>query len=628
MATVEELIIKLSADNRDLKNKLAESEKSVGSFGGSVGKLGPLIAGAFAIGSIKALGSAVIDITGKFQSYNAVLVNTLGSAYKAEASMAMIQKFAAQTPFSVDELTSAFVKLANRGFVPTGEQMRKLGDISSSVGKSFDQLTEALLDATTGEFERLKEFGIRAEKNGDKVKFTFKGVTKEVNFTSKSIQDYILSLGDAEGVSSSMAAISQTLEGRISNLGDAWDQFLLALGSNTGGIMSAVVGWMTKLIEKAADVIKSSRQLRKEMMLKETGTAVQTITSKVESKADELDLEGYKRKIFYEQQLRGYIAVSINETKRLNALRDDYNKIIASSKGSGQEQSYWNILNNLLPDVNEKIKQQNDFRTELNKIFQENIINTKSQSDAIVENTKNTKEQKSALDLYIESMNELWRKQQEWAKFDVPNATSGMFNAGLTPVKSKGITTQGGNENLITKQTGAYEKMTIALKNAADAQLRYNNAQNASTAASQAFMAVADAEINSIDDVGKAIWNTARQIIASKLAEGIASAVASALESVPFPANIIAAGIAGGAAGALFNKLVPKLAAGGIAYGTTNAIVGEYPGARTNPEVIAPLDKLQTMLGGSQRVEVYGVLKAGDIYLSNKRGSYLKDRRG
>lgn len=37
----------------------------------------------------------------------------------------------------------------------------------------------------TGEFERLKEFGIKASKENDKVKFSFKGVTSEVKFSEK-----------------------------------------------------------------------------------------------------------------------------------------------------------------------------------------------------------------------------------------------------------------------------------------------------------------------------------------------------------------------------------------------------------------------------------------------------------
>jgi hypothetical protein len=38
------------------------------------------------------------------------------------------------------------------------------------------------------------------------------------------------------------------------------------------------------------------------------------------------------------------------------------------------------------------------------------------------------------------------------------------------------------------------------------------------------------------------------------------------------------------------------LAKGGLAYGLTSAIIGEYAGARDNPEVVAPLNKLQGIL--------------------------------
>lgn len=50
------------------------------------------------------------------------------------------------------------------------------------------------------------------------------------------------------------------------------------------------------------------------------------------------------------------------------------------------------------------------------------------------------------------------------------------------------------------------------------------------------------------------------------------------------------------------------LAKGGIAYSPVNALVGEYPSASRNPEVIAPLDKLRGILGtdkkgGEQKVK-------------------------
>ena len=42
---------------------------------------------------------------------------------------------------------------------------------------------------------------------------------------------------------------------------------------------------------------------------------------------------------------------------------------------------------------------------------------------------------------------------------------------------------------------------------------------------------------------------------------------------------------------------IPKFADGGIAYGPTLGLFGEYAGASNNPEVVAPLSKLRGLLG-------------------------------
>ena len=54
---------------------------------------------------------------------------------------------------------------------------------------------------------------------------------------------------------------------------------------------------------------------------------------------------------------------------------------------------------------------------------------------------------------------------------------------------------------------------------------------------------------------------------------------------------------------------IPKLASGGIAYGETMAMVGEYANARSNPEVIAPLDKLQGMINNMSDEETNLLLR-------------------
>lgn len=76
-------------------------------------------------------------------------------------------------------------------------------------------------------------------------------------------------------------------------------------------------------------------------------------------------------------------------------------------------------------------------------------------------------------------------------------------------------------------------------------------------------------------------------------------------------------------------KKVPKFANGGIVSGPTMAMVGEYTGAKRNPEVIAPLDKLQSIMGGSgNNVNVTGefVVRGQDLVLALQRADQFKGR--
>jgi len=66
------------------------------------------------------------------------------------------------------------------------------------------------------------------------------------------------------------------------------------------------------------------------------------------------------------------------------------------------------------------------------------------------------------------------------------------------------------------------------------------------------------------------------------------------------------------------------LASGGLVTGPTMALVGEGAGTTaSNPEVVAPLDKLKGMIngnGGVQQVEVFGRISGNDVFISNQRG--------
>jgi len=69
--------------------------------------------------------------------------------------------------------------------------------------------------------------------------------------------------------------------------------------------------------------------------------------------------------------------------------------------------------------------------------------------------------------------------------------------------------------------------------------------------------------------------------------------------------------------GGQLGGLIP-MANGGIVSGPTSALVGEYTGARTNPEVIAPLSKLQNMMGGNVTFTISGDNLVGTLNRANK----------
>lgn len=129
-----------------------------------------------------------------------------------------------------------------------------------------------------------------------------------------------------------------------------------------------------------------------------------------------------------------------------------------------------------------------------------------------------------------------------------------------------------------------------------------------------------------------------------KLAIGIGIGIKKiqvALQSLS-PAVAIAAGIALVALGAFASSQAgkistggsaasspPKFAKGGIVSGPTMGLVGEYPGARQNPEVIAPLNKLKSMIGGgNQNINVGGQirLEGQDLLIAIQRANETADR--
>jgi hypothetical protein len=147
------------------------------------------------------------------------------------------------------------------------------------------------------------------------------------------------------------------------------------------------------------------------------------------------------------------------------------------------------------------------------------------------------------------------------------------------------------------------------------------NASHFGNQMGQAFGAMARGAEDGKERMKEATRGIINQALAAAQATIIEAMISSGKFSGPAAPIVIPALVAGGIG--LVQSLfadIPAFAQGGIVSGPTVGLMGEYPGARTNPEVIAPLDKLQSMMqANTQSVVVSGRISGNDIRLSNDR---------
>jgi hypothetical protein len=607
MATIAELVAKLSLDNSkfnkgidDSKEKLGglgdeaektgkktkegfdEGQKASGKFGNAVSSLKGIIGAAFAADAIIGFAKNVINVTAEFQKMEAVLTNTLGSKSAAQVAMNQISDFASQTPFEVAELTDAFVKLANRGFVPTVDQMRRLGDIASSTGKSFDQLTEAALDAMTGEFERLKEFGIRASDEGDRVQFTFKGVTTEVEKTDSAIKDYILSLGDAEGVTGAMAAISETTGGKISNLGDNFTQLYKALGDSSSGLISAIldvsnafVNHLVKAIDSVNTIAAKTGQSGFKSFMQQLWSLVNPVYAKqleiVATGIKAIDEAENAHLLTNKEQEKQTKAITEAEIKRAELAERNNKKMIDSARKLNQE--FLRMYDKMIP-------KRNPFELGNSNVSEKQLKN-------------------------------------------IADITEKLFNPALKGAMDQGI--------IIPQE--AIERIKLAKDQQAQFNKEMSIAATLTGMLGNTFQSAFEGMLNTGKVSFRGIIDGLKALIIRLIA---AAAAAFALAAILGGLGLGSFTLSGGGFLKGFKELfssmsgIPKFAKGGMVLGPTLAMVGDNSSGK---EAIIPFEKMGSFLsqygtGGSQdlRVEVVGRLQGEDIYFSGLNYSNSRNK--
>jgi hypothetical protein len=137
-------------------------------------------------------------------------------------------------------------------------------------------------------------------------------------------------------------------------------------------------------------------------------------------------------------------------------------------------------------------------------------------------------------------------------------------------------------------------------------------------------------------NIGEVIQKMAQDLIKQLIKVIATAAIAALLMTIIFPEKLATAGMSGmDVFSGLFTQGMglgtmafpaKKFANGGVISGPTMGLMGEYPGAANNPEVVAPLDKLKSMIGGGGGGTF--VLRGQDLLLSVNRAQKASNLKG
>jgi tape measure domain-containing protein len=643
MAKLGDLIVRIGADTRDLNKQLGRVQREMRSMTGNLAQLGQNMTRAITV-PLAGLGALAVKSAADLEKLEASFVSLTGGVDQAAAMMKQLNEFTASTPFQIENVANAARQLIASG-TEIGEvnnQLRFLGDIAATSGVTIEEIAAIFAKVNAKgkvELENLNQLAERgipifkalADATGLPADSLGAGAVSVEQFNTV-LKSFAEEGGFAAGA---MERLSQTAAGQFSTALDnlklagasigelllpavnsllqliiKLSQSFAALSPNTKGLilemglLVGAIGPMIAIIPKliagvtgvrAAFIAFHATLMANPIYLVATavaalGTAIVLFRQRTQDAA-QTNRDFIDTLVGMDKQAQiNHIKEQIRELERekmemqaaqraemaaqaAGALGDKFDKQIArgnTQKYAAQVQFLDERIAGLVTTVREMSKEQE-------KVEQVTVETTR----AIVEETKAIEKARDKTFWLLVQLNQMSAPQ-----------IGGLLDM-LEGVKVK------------------FEEITDAVE-----ETSYAMAESLGQAIGQA------------KSFKEAMLEAAKAIIVALLAQAKANVVANAAKgSAPagpfFPAAMVGLITAGMAA--ISSVQLPALAQGGLAYGATTALVGDNPNARIDPEVIAPLSKLQDMMGG-QRVEVVGRISGDDIYLSNARTSRNRNR--
>ncbi len=210
---------------KELEKTVAKLIKAKQQLSKEAKLMGAAIGGAIAGGAIFAT-KKLFDASRQFQDVIADLKLVTGTAENARLAFDVLNDL--DPSFSIEETTHAFVELTQKGLVPGKEALIAYQEIAAATGLSLTRVVDLVTGASQGQLRGLRELGITAKQEGDKVIFSYRGVETQVKATSQSVQRFLTEFGQ-KNFAGTLDEKAKTLSGTLRKLHDEWDDLWVNL---------------------------------------------------------------------------------------------------------------------------------------------------------------------------------------------------------------------------------------------------------------------------------------------------------------------------------------------------------------------------------------------------------------
>ncbi len=633
MAT-KDLNVILGLRIENFQKNLSKAQRSMNKFGRDMERLGSNLTQALTLPILGAGGAAVASAV-EFEQLEARLRVLTGSAEAGAAVFERIKKFAASTPFEVTDLVKATSQLIAFGFSADEalDSLQYLGDIAAATGSNINEIALILGQARTvgvaftQDLRQLASRGIPVfEMLQEQTGLTGKAFDKFVSDGGVTFEvlNGILRKTASEGGKffNGMGEQSRTLGGRISNFKDAAKNAFAELGksiiesTNLGERIQQLTNLIDALVERFNELSPEAKRtaINIALIVSAIGPATfvigkfATVIGGLAKSMGSLfkmiiGLAGPTGIIIGVVALVGAMYYEFeNVRKVVNGLLKTFVAFGTLMLQLGKQLFNFTSLLGAIKSGNIE-----NIRTSFNKLKNDLTDLPTIVSDAFKE--INFTDSENKIESFIDRAKKaIFGVKQEAANVVIPGSeptttVTGGGGGGGAEQGAVGLLPIFATPEAVESMSAATEQLrtyNTELENNAGFTDRVNNTFETLRSS---ITPIIDGVFNALEsgqNVFKALVRGVKDLIVNLIKAVAQAAILSAIMNILFPGL-------GGAGGAFsFRKIlggslgIPGLASGGLVTGPTMALVGEGSGTSlSNPEVVAPLDKLRSMLSGT-----------------------------